>query len=443
MFKRVLIANRGEVALRIIQACRKLKIETVAIYAKVEENSRFVQAADFTYCVGPNTAQSSYLNREGILMAALLSGADAIHPGYGFLAEDALFAEMCAECDLTFIGPKPAMIRLMADKAAAKNYAKTQGVPIIPGASAITSANQLKQAAQAVGYPVMLKASLGGGGKGMRVIYNEAHLQQKYHLIQEEAQQTFLNDAIYLEKYLTVARHIEVQILKDHVGNLQIVGDRECSLQLNHQKVVEESSATILQPQQRQQLYDLAKRLLAKLDYCGLGTLEFLFANQQFYFLEMNTRLQVEHGVTELTSGIDLVTTQIKLAAGQTVRPGILPFSGHAIEVRLNAQADAKQHLLATGKLTQFCFSATERIDTGYQKNDIIQPYYDALLAKLIVSATTREQAIAKMQQTLKHTHVTGVGTNLATLSQILNSPAYNANQIDIHFLEQMEGAVQ
>ncbi|MFD1318317.1 acetyl-CoA carboxylase biotin carboxylase subunit [Loigolactobacillus zhaoyuanensis] len=441
MFKKILIANRGEVALRIIQACHQLKIATVAVYAQIEQNSLFVQQADETYCVGPDTAQSSYLNREGILMAALLSGADAVHPGYGFLAEDAVFAQMCAECGLTFIGPQPATIALLADKAAAKTYAKKQGVPVIPGGSELKDEAALRQTAASLGYPVMLKASFGGGGKGMRVLASEHELRHQYHLIQEEARQAFLNDAVYLEKYLTRARHIEVQVLQDHAGHLQLLGDRECSLQRQHQKVVEESPAAILTAAERTKLYQLAQQLMAGLDYVGLGTLEFLFADHHFYFLEMNTRLQVEHAVTELTTGMDLVVTQIEVAAGQIIKPGSKTFKGHAIEVRLNAQAQGT--LLATGQLTTFNLFTGARVDTGYRTGDQILPYYDALVAKLLVKQPTRQKAIEKMQRCLQHVQVEGIGTNLPTLTQIMALPSYQANLVDIHFLAHLAGDAQ
>ncbi len=441
MFKKILIANRGEVALRIIQACRQLNIATVAVYAKVEHHSLFVQQADEAYCVGPDTAPSSYLNREGILMAALLSGADAIHPGYGFLAEDALFAKMCAECGLTFIGPQPETIALLADKAAAKTYAQQQDVPVIPGGSGLKDEAALRQTAARLGYPVMLKASFGGGGKGMRVLSSERELQHQYHLIQEEARQAFLNDAVYLEKYLTRARHIEVQVLQDQAGHLQLLGDRECSLQRNHQKVVEESPAAILTPAERENLYQLARQIMAGLDYVGLGTLEFLFAEHHFYFLEMNTRLQVEHAVTELTTGMDLVVTQIEVAAGKLIKPGVQTFKGHAIEVRLNAQAQGA--LLATGRLETFRLFTGARVDTGYREGDQILPYYDALVAKILVKQPTRKKAIEKLQRCLQHVQIKGIGTNLATLTQIMALPSYQANLVDIHFLAHLAGDAQ
>ncbi|KRM99791.1 acetyl-CoA carboxylase biotin carboxylase subunit [Loigolactobacillus rennini] len=441
MFRKILIANRGEVALRIIRACQQLKIATVAVYAQAEQHSLFVQQADEAYCVGPDTAQSSYLNREGILMTALLSGADAIHPGYGFLAEDAVFAQMCAECGLTFIGPKASVIELLADKAAAKKFARQQGVPVIPGGMQLKNEQDLRTKAKQLGYPVMLKANFGGGGKGMRVLASDHELRHQYHLIQEEARQAFLNDAVYLEKYLPHARHIEVQILQDHNGHLQILGDRECSLQRHHQKVVEESPAAILQPQQRQTLYQLAQRLMAGLAYTGLGTLEFLFTGQQFYFLEMNTRLQVEHAVTEMTTGADLVTTQIQVAAGKTVQPKIATFKGHAIEVRLNAQP--QENLLATGQLTKFRLFTGARVETGYREGDQILPYYDALIAKILVKQPTRLQAVTKMQCCLQRVQISGIGTNLPLLKQIMGLPSYRANLVDIHFLAHLVGDAQ
>lgn len=427
MFKKVLIANRSEVALRIIRACQQLQIKTVAVYAQVEAQAPFVQAADEAICIGPDTASSTYLKREAILMAAIITGADAIHPGYGFLAEDALFAEMCAECQLTLIGPSPAMIRLMADKAAAKAYVQQKGVAVIPGAANVTPA-QLSAVAAAIGFPLMLKASLGGGGKGMRLIQSAAELQQDYHLIREEARQAFLSDAVYLEKYLPHARHIEVQILVDHAGHIQIFGDRECSLQVNHQKIIEESPASCLTDVARQQLYQATERVLQGLAYCGVGTLEFLYAQGQFYFLEMNTRLQVEHGVTELTTGKDLVVQQIAVAAGATIPTRQLAFQGHAIEVRLNANG--------AGDLQQFQLPTTVRIETGYQAGMAVLPYYDALLAKLLVWQPTREAAIAKLQQALQQVTVKGVQTNLKLLQQLLADPHYQANQVDIHFLK-------
>lgn len=432
MFKKVLIANRSEVALRIIRACHQLQIKTVAVYAQVEAQAPFVQATDEAICIGPDTASSTYLNREAILMAAIITGADAIHPGYGFLAEDALFAEMCAECQLTFIGPAPQMIRLMADKAAAKAYVQQKGVAVIPGAANVSAA-QLPTVAAEIGFPLMLKASLGGGGKGMRLIKTAADLQQEYHLIREEAQQAFLSDAVYLEQYLPHARHIEVQILVDQAGHLQIFGDRECSLQVNHQKIIEESPASCLTTKARQQLYQATEQILQGLAYCGVGTLEFLYAQGQFYFLEMNTRLQVEHGVTELTTGEDLVVRQLAVAAGELVTPEQMAFQGHAIEVRLNA--------IGAGDLQQFKLPTTVRIETGYQTGMAVLPYYDALLAKLLVWQPTRTAAIVKLKQALQQVNVVGIQTNLTLLQQLLADSRYQANQIDIHFLKDFKAA--
>lgn len=432
MFRKVLIANRGEIAVRIISACQKLGIATVAVYSEADREALFVQQADEAVCIGPANAMDSYLNREAILMAGVNTNADAVHPGYGFLSEDDLFAKMCAECGITWIGPQPTLIHDFSDKTNSRTLAEKCGLPIIPGSGMITSEPQLYAKANALGYPVLLKASHGGGGKGIRLVHSAKELFDKYQLVKEEAGASFLDGAIYLERAFEDARHIEVQVL-GMPDQLLILGDRDCSLQKNRQKIIEESNAQILTKAERTILYKLVHQLLDKSHYQSLGTVEFLFVHHQFYFLEMNTRLQVEHGVTEETSGIDIVQAQIQVAAGKKLSIQQVEFTGHAIECRLNSENEASHHQFETGQLTQFKLPSGVRVDTGLQKGDVITPFYDRLLAKIIVSGKTREAAIEKMKTALKQVEVTGVGTNLKQLKQLINSSQFAENHYHIH----------
>ncbi|MBU7554394.1 acetyl-CoA carboxylase biotin carboxylase subunit [Pediococcus ethanolidurans] len=437
MFKKILIANRGEIAIRIIKACQQLKIATVAVYSTADRQALFVQLADEAVCIGPASAKNSYLNREAILMAGINTNADAIHPGYGFLSEDELFAQMCEECGMTWIGPQASLIHDFSDKTNSRKIAKKLGLPIIPGTGMITSEPQLYDQANKLGYPVLLKASHGGGGKGIRMASSAKDLFVKYETVKEEAGSSFLDGSIYLERDFEAARHIEVQVL-GMPEKLLILGDRDCSLQKHRQKIIEESNASILTQAERQHLYKLVHQLLDGADYQSLGTVEFLFVQHQFYFLEMNTRLQVEHGITEETSGVDIVQAQIKVAAHEPFELPNLNFQGHAIECRLNAENDMTAHLFETGKLTEFAMPTGIRVDTGLQRGDVLTPFYDRLLAKIIVHGTDRTMAVKKMQDALAQTKVNGIGTNLKQLKQIISSEQFIKDNYYIHSVGKM-----
>ena len=437
MFRKLLIANRGEIAVRIIRACQRLKIQTVAVCSTADRGAWYTQLADECVCIGPAAASSSYLNAEAILMAALNTHADAIHPGYGFLAENADFAAMCAECGITWIGPQSAQIKLMGDKSRAKDFAKRQGVPVLTGRSIQgLDWSEIKPIAQALGFPLVLKASHGGGGKGIRVIDDVHALHQQLRAARQEAAASFLDDAMYLEHFLTTARHIEVQVLGT-AQKLYILGDRDCSLQLRKQKVLEESPASVLTKTQRADLYRLSHQLLAGTGYQSLGTIEYLFADGHFYFMEMNTRLQVEHGVTELTTGIDIVAAQIKQAAGLAINfepnVGLRPRC-IAIEARITATLPIRQTTI-----DQFDWPANVRIDTGYRKGDQLVTMYDGLIAKLMVTGPTRAAAVTNLQATLAAFRLTGPATNLAFLRRTVARADYVADQYSIHSLGRWE----
>lgn len=437
MFHKLLIANRGEIAVRIIKACRQLNIKTVAVCSTVDRHAWYTQLADEVVCIGPAPAAQSYLNAEAILMAAINTHADAIHPGYGFLAENADFAAMCVECGITWIGPKASQIRLMGDKSLAKDYAREQAVPVLAGASIQGLAwSEIKQMALKMGFPLVLKASHGGGGKGIRVLADAQALHQQLRSARQEAAASFLNDAMYLEHFLPNARHIEVQVLGAG-DQLYILGDRDCSLQLHKQKVLEESPASILTAAQRQELYRLSRQLLAKLDYQSLGTIEYLFADGAFYFMEMNTRLQVEHGVTELTTGVDIVVAQLKQAAGVTLElPATIGLQPQciAIEARITASLPLQQTLIR-----QLIWPKDVRVDTGYRAGDHFVTRYDGLIAKLMVTGPTRPAAVAKLQVALAAVKLVGPTTNLAFLQATVARPAYARDTYSIHSLTQWE----
>ncbi|AYG36454.1 acetyl-CoA carboxylase biotin carboxylase subunit [Lactiplantibacillus pentosus] len=439
MFRKLLIANRGEIAVRIIKACRQLNIQTVAVCSTADRHAGYTQLADEVVCIGPAAASGSYLNAEAILMAAINTHADAIHPGYGFLAENADFAAMCAECGIAWIGPQTEQIKLMGDKAQAKAFARQQQVPVLAGQS-IQGLDwpEIKQAAIAIGFPLVLKASYGGGGKGIRVLSDAHELHQQLRAARQEAAASFLNDAMYLEQFLTTARHIEVQVLGTG-QDLFILGDRDCSLQLHKQKVLEESPASILTAAQRRNLYELSRQLLAGTHYQSLGTIEYLFADGQFYFMEMNTRLQVEHGVTELTTGIDIVAEQIKQAAGVAVtfpeHVGLQP-QCIAIEARLTATLPVTQTKIETLQWPEHV-----RIDTDYHQGDHLVTMYDGLIAKIMVTGDDRITAVHNLQRALAAVKLQGPTTNLDFLRQTVARPAYVNDQYTIHSLARWEAS--
>lgn len=432
MFKKVLVANRGEIACRIMKSCQQLNVRTVAVYSTADKDAKFVKMADEAYCVGPAKAQESYLNREGILMAAVISHADAVHPGYGFLAEDALFARMCSQCGLTWLGPQADLISLMGDKAAARKFAASRGIAIIPGTFVLNDPDATERAALKIGFPLLIKASQGGGGKGIRIVTSPDDLNSQLKIAKQETSSAFGSTSIYLERVLKHARHIEVQIIGDQNGRILVLGDRDCTMQVRRQKIIEESPATFITDAQRRELIVTVHRFLDGVNYQGLGTVEFLFSDDRFYFLEMNTRLQVEHGVTETTTGLDIVMLQLQLASNESRLSRQIPScDGVAIECRINLTAPTNNNQLST-----FSFPEGIRVDTGYQSGDNVPSYYDALLAKVIVNGKNRLEAVTLMQKALANIKIDGVSTNLHDLQKILASSWYKKGVFAVETLD-------
>lgn len=440
MFNKVLIANRGEIALRIILACKELGIRTVAVYSEADRNSLHVRFADEDVCIGPPESQGSYLNIPNIISAAEVTGADAIHPGYGFLSENANFAEICETCHIKFIGPAPYAIRMMGDKAQARKIAKEANVPIIPGsAGTLDSEEEALQVADGLGFPVIFKASAGGGGRGMRVVQNATELTTAFRLAQREAASAFGSPEVYLEKYLEKPRHIEFQILADEHGNMVHLGERECSIQRRHQKLIEEAPSTLLDEDLRCRMAAAALRVAESVQYMNAGTIEFLVDSAgNFYFLEMNTRIQVEHPVTEMTTGLDLVYLQIRIASGRELpfRQEQVEIRGHSIECRINAE-DPVSFLPSPGKITAFHTPAGPgvRVDTAAYTECVISPYYDSMIAKLIVHSPTRRAAISRMRRALEMMIVEGIKTNIPLHERVLEDEDFLQGNIDTSFL--------
>ncbi|HEV3459497.1 MAG TPA: acetyl-CoA carboxylase biotin carboxylase subunit [Thermoanaerobaculia bacterium] len=440
MFKKILIANRGEIALRIIQACRELGIPTVAVCSTADRDSLHVTYADEDVCIGPPPSAASYLNISSIISAAEITGADAVHPGYGFLAENAHFAEVLRECRLAWIGPRPEVIRAMGDKAQARQAATAAGVPVLPGSrEPLAGADEARRLAAEVGYPIILKAAGGGGGRGMRIVTAEGDVEGQLMAAGEEAQKAFGDGRIYLEKYLVEPRHIEFQVFGDLHGKVIHLGERECSIQRRHQKLIEESPSPALTPELRARMGAAAVRLCEAVRYENAGTVEFLLdADGSFYFMEMNTRIQVEHPVTEMVTGIDLVKLQIQVAAGQplTLASGLHP-RGHAIECRINAE-HPDTFVPSPGKLKTFHppGGPGTRVDTHAYEDYVIPPYYDSLVAKLIVHDRTRPEAIARMSRALDFFVVEGIHTSIPLHKRILRDPELIAGRLSTRFLE-------
>ncbi len=440
MFKKILIANRGEIALRIIQACRELGIKTVAVHSTADRDSLHVTYADEDICIGPPPSKGSYLNISAIVSAAEITGADAIHPGYGFLAENAHFAEVLQECKIGWIGPRPEVIRMMGDKAKARQTAAAAGVPVLPGSEEpLKDADEAARFAAEVGYPVILKASAGGGGRGMRIVYSESEIAGQFSTASDEAEKAFGNGAIYLEKYLVEPRHIEFQVFGDHHGKVIHLGERECSIQRRHQKLIEESPSPALTQEMRERMGAAAVALCEAVRYENAGTIEFLLdSDNRFYFMEMNTRIQVEHPVTEMVTGIDLVKLQIQVAAGErlTIGSGLKP-RGHAIECRVNAE-HPETFAPSPGKLKTFHppGGPGTRVDTHGYEDYVIPPYYDSLVAKLIVHDRTREEAIARMSRALDFFVVEGINTSIPLHQRILRDPEFIAGRLSTRFME-------
>jgi acetyl-CoA carboxylase, biotin carboxylase subunit len=443
VFRKVLIANRGEIALRVIRACRELGIRTVAVYSEADRESLHVRFADEDVCIGPPPARESYLNVPRIIAAAEVTGADAIHPGYGFLAENAEFSEICERSELTFIGPTPQQIRLMGDKAAARRTMKEVGVPIVPGTDAIGDPDEALAQAREIGFPVLIKAAAGGGGKGMRVAADADDFERQYSMARNEAAAAFGDDTVYVEKYLSRTRHIEFQILGDSHGRVVHLGERDCSIQRRHQKLIEEAPSPALTEALRKEMGDAAVRGAKAIDYVGAGTIEMLLNEDgSFYFMEMNTRIQVEHPVTEMCTGVDLVKEQIRAAAGLplTLPDRTIHLRGHAIECRINAEDPARNFAPSPGTIATFHPPGGPgvRMDTHIYAGYRVPPQYDSLLMKLIVHAATREEAIARMKRSLAETVIEGVHTTIPFLQAVMEHPAFVAGEVDTKFLERM-----
>ncbi|GLY45562.1 acetyl-CoA carboxylase biotin carboxylase subunit [Leuconostoc lactis] len=443
MFKKVLVANRGEIAVRIIRTLKEMGIGSVAIYSTADKDSLHVQIADEAIAVGGPKPKDSYLNMKNILSAALLSGAEAIHPGYGFLAENALFAEMVGEVGIQWIGPRPETIELMGNKANAREEMRRAGVPVIPGSEGfIRDFDEAKAVADRIGYPLLLKAAAGGGGKGMRFVYGEDELSDKFDDAQNEARAAFGDDHMYIEKVMERVRHIEMQLLRDENGHVIYLPERNCSLQRNNQKVLEESPATGVTPAMRAELGEIVTRAAQALDYVNTGTIEFLQDHEgAFYFMEMNTRIQVEHPVSEMVTGLDLIRLQIAVAAGEDlpVTQADVQVQGHAIEVRLTAEQPEK-HFAPSAGTVDFVFLPTGgpgiRIDSALFNGDKIQPFYDSMIGKLIVHGADRAQAMAKMRRIVDETVVRGVATSRAFQQALLADPQVQRGEFDTRYLE-------
>jgi acetyl-CoA carboxylase biotin carboxylase subunit len=441
VFKKVLIANRGEIALRVIRACRELDIETVAVYSEADRESLHVRFADDDVCIGPAQARDSYLNIPRIIAAAEITGADAIHPGYGFLAENAEFADICAASKIAFIGPTGEQIRLMGDKAAARRTMTAVGVPIIPGTPGpVEEAEDALGFARQVGFPVIIKAAAGGGGKGMRVSRDEDDFARSFQLARSEALSAFGNGEVYVEKYLARPRHIEFQILGDTHGNVIHLGERDCSVQRRHQKLIEEAPSPAMTPKLREKMGAAAVAGAKSIDYVGAGTIEMLLDEDgSYYFMEMNTRIQVEHPVTEMLTGIDLVKEQIRVAAGYEMKVKTLPaLRGHVIEVRVNAEDPARNFQPSPGKIFAFHPPGGPgvRLDTHVYDGYTVPPFYDSLLAKLICQGSDRAEAIARMQVALDGFIIEGVTTTIPFLARVMANPRFRAGDVDTKFLE-------
>jgi len=442
LFKKVLIANRGEIALRVIRACREMGIQTVAVYSTADVHSLHVKLADEAVCIGPPRSKLSYLNIANILTAADITGADAIHPGYGFLSENAEFARLCRECDITFIGPSPENIVDMGEKTRARALAKVAGVPMLPGTvSAVPGMEAALVAAEEIGYPVILKAAAGGGGKGIHVVYSAKELQASFDRASSEAGAAFGNPAMYVEKYCEHPRHVEIQVLCDKHGNRVTLGERDCTIQRRHQKLLEESPSPIMTDKLREAMSKAALKLCAAIDYENVGTVEFLVDEKRnFYFMEMNTRIQVEHPVTEMITGLDLVKEQIRAAAGKVLKlkQSDIKIQGHAIECRINAE-DPERMAPSPGTITAFHLPGGfgVRVDSFVYDLYKVLPFYDSMIGKLIVHAPTRTDAIAKMRQALDEFAVEGIKTNIPFQRRILASRKFADSDYDTHFLEE------
>ena len=440
MFRKILIANRGEIALRVIQACRELGIPTVAVHSTADRESLHVTYADEEVCIGPPPSGQSYLNISSLVSAAEITGADAVHPGYGFLSENAHFAEVLGECNLAWIGPPPDVIRRMGDKARARQTAAAAGVPVLPGSGdPLGSLDEARLLAGRVGFPVILKAAAGGGGRGMRIVRSATELEGAFETAALEAEKAFGDGRVYLEKYLEEPRHIEFQVFGDRHGNVIHLGERECSIQRRHQKIIEEAPSPAMTPELRAKMGEASVRLCREVGYVNAGTIEYLLdSDGSFYFMEMNTRIQVEHPVTEMVTGVDLVKLQIAVAAGErlTVPSGLSP-RGHAIECRINAE-DPRTFAPSPGKLVTFHVPGGPgvRVDTHGYEDYVVPPHYDSLVAKLVAHGRDREEAMARMRRALDFFVVEGIRTTIPVHKEILRDPVFRSGRLSTRFME-------
>lgn len=443
MFNKILIANRGEIALRIIRTCKELGLKTVAVYSDADRESLHVTFADEAVCIGPAVGKESYLKIPQIISAAQITGADAIHPGYGFLAENAHFSEVCEESNIKFIGPSPDMINAMGDKAYAKDTMKKNGVPVVPGSDGeITDIEEGKRLAHEIGFPVIIKASAGGGGKGMRIVWEEKEFAKAFQTARNEAESAFGNPAVYVEKFLENPRHVEIQVMGDSHGNAYHYGERDCSVQRRHQKLIEESPSPALDAELREEMGQAAVLGAKSVKYEGAGTIEFLLdKHRNFYFMEMNTRIQVEHPVTELVYGVDLIRQQILVAAGEKIETKPHKPVGHSIEFRINAEDPEHNFRPSPGKITSLHFPGGfgVRIDSHIYQSYSIPPYYDSLVAKLIVWGKNREHALARGKRALEEFTVEGIKTTIPFHLQVLEDPRFISGDFDTSFLDKFE----
>lgn len=445
LLEKVLIANRGEIALRILRACKELGIRTVAVHSKVDADLMHVRLADETLCIGPNPSSESYLNIPALISAMEVSDATAVHPGYGFLAENADFAEQVEQSGFTFIGPTPEVIRLMGDKVSAIEAMRKAGVPTVPGSNGPLNddGERTHKLAREIGYPVIIKAAAGGGGRGMRVVHSEAHLLKAVSITQSEAKAAFGDATVYMEKFLENPRHVEIQVLADGQGNAIHLGDRDCSLQRRHQKVLEEAPAPGIPEAARQEVFDACVKACIDIGYRGAGTFEFLYEDGRFYFIEMNTRVQVEHPVTEMITGVDIVKEQLLIASGQPLRyrQEDIRFHGHAFECRINAE-DSKTFMPSPGKVTSYHPPGGNgiRVDSHLYSGYSVPPHYDSLIAKIISHAPTRTEALARMHNALDELIIEGIRTNIALQRDLVTDAGFAQGGVNIHYLEKKLG---
>ncbi len=443
MFSRILIANRGEIALRIIRACREMGIETVVVYSEADRNASYIELADQAICIGPASPTHSYLNIPAIISAAEVADVDAIHPGYGFLAENAHFAQICADCGIIFIGPRPESMRMLGDKVAARELAKKAHVPVVPGSDGqIKDDKEAIKLANKIGYPVIVKAAAGGGGRVMRVAHNDISLRNAFATAKTEAEAAFKDGTVYLEKYIVEPRHVEVQVMADKSGNTLHFFERDCSIQRRHQKLIEESPCPILDERTREELCKSALKVIKEANYENAATVEFLLdRNKKFYFIEVNTRIQVEHPVTEMVTGIDLIKMQLKIAGGQNInlKQKDIKHSGVAIECRINAEDPERNFSPCPGKVDKFILPGGMgvRVDTHIFQGAVVSPYYDSMIAKLIVHRPTRDEAIITMKRALSEFRIGPIKTTIPACLKILSHNLYLQNKVDTSFIEQ------